>query len=237
MGREYVTANGVRLTLQPVRLSIVELVLNKLEQEWRERGEAVDPPKFPLSAIGVKVFGDEEGTTLDELDEETLATMEEMDAAMARPYRILWARYQKALKRLAAAKGELRTRTILRMGIKEEPPDDEWQRVLTEEGLAVEETAEGRKAQWLVHWALADPQDLNTVISEIYVLSAGKAVKPADVDLFRRSLQDSIRRGIKDSLDRAIEAAGGLGSESDVPGGRSGDGVGADAEPVGEAIG
>src|SRR3990167_3950686 len=127
----HTTVAGVEVLIGPVNLFDLNLAAARLEKEFRERGEPLDPPTYTAELAGG-------GTQTFEHDEDTLEVTPEMvlsealdDPEKAKEIaahrtavnREAWADYMSANARLIAEQSALRMEIMLD-GVKAELPED-----------------------------------------------------------------------------------------------------------------
>jgi hypothetical protein len=179
----FVTRSGKRLRLKPVSPLLLSSLRAKLEKEWRERGEPLDPPHYTVRTVS----GEEESFPH---TEETEKTPEEAAA---------WAAHQAALQRFEAAWVRKLSEAVVRLGVE---PDEEyskggWEKQLEALGIAVPEDEDERRAFYIAAIALADPDDQADVMAQVTFISQAPGLDREMVEraleLFRRPLRERSR--------------------------------------------
>ena len=222
---QYMTENGLVLRLKAVRPVLVQQGLSALEQEWRERKEPVDVPTYSVPTV----VGD---TDVFQFDEEGLDVPG--DEARTRENHAKWARYKDCLARLEAAKGERGQVLYLALGVEfEMPEDDSWRAIQEWAGVKIPENPVDLRVHYLVTEALSQ-YDLMMIMSQLQILSAGKMVKPEQVEQFQSSLRRAMEKRAGDAVGEALKAIGQLVDGAEEAGDESGAGLGdKDAERMG----
>ena len=221
----YETEEGVELTLVPVRSVLVQAAALKVEDEFRARGEPVDPPTYQFKDVSgalMEVPHSVEGerNTLDDPDD---------PQATARNW-AGWNRYQDCLMRLALAQEERRIKVLYMLGIECEIPDG-WEETLEVAGIEVPEKPLERKFAYL--WYIAtSTYDKQAIRGQMEMLSLGKVVSKDQRDLFQQTLQSAMEKRAGEIFGTAlarVESVGPLVPDAEARGDEDGGEVAEDA--------
>ena len=129
----FTASSGITCQVRPVPETLAELAKKKVEKDFRERGEAIDPPTYTIKTASGKEIPEPH-------DESTLQTDED---------RALWRAHQAALERLAAAQTEAESKVWLMRGLVFElPEDDTWMDEQEEIGVEVPRDAGKGELKW-----------------------------------------------------------------------------------------
>jgi len=222
---KYTTEEGVELTLVPVRSVLVQAAALRVEDEFRERGEPVDPPTYKFKDVSDAIL------EMPHAVEGELNTLDVPDdpQATARNW-ASWNRHQECLMRLALAQEERRIKMLYMLGIECELPNG-WEETLEIAGIEVPEKLLERKFAYLWYVALS-VYDKLIVRGKMEALSIGKAVTQAQRDLFQQALQSSVEKRAGEIFGTAlqrVEQGGQMVPDAEARGDEDGGEVAEDA--------
>ena len=222
---DFVTEEGVALTLVAIRQVAQDLAAERVRQESIEAGEPLEVPTYTVKTLGGEevVFehvapGPDEPGTLDVAG----------DAAETAYRHALWSRYRNALMRLAAKQAEARFEVMLFLGVEVEmPADDSWLDAQVEAGMGDidRNSVKDKKIRYLTSEVLTT-RDLTNVVTTLQMMMAGTAVSEGEISqfegMFRRSMERQDARLVESAL-RQLRLLVGAPTPERVDGG---DGVG-----------
>lgn len=166
MSDTYTSTTGFTFEFRPISQERLSAALRKVETEFRDAGEPIDPPTYTVeigSGGTEQIFHDE--TTIEE--GETPEIIAEQKAT--------WAKHVDARKRFKMARDRRALRLTLLRGVKlvrpAEIPDDGWDTRLMADGVEVPSDADERLLCWLKHEALPTPQDIFAVQRGVSLIS------------------------------------------------------------------
>lgn len=221
--RTYVCSDGTVLRLESVREVVIQKKQAEEEERFRKLGRKIDTPTRRIVALGGKGDVEEVPLTADTL------VVRDNDEQTARN-RALWAEHEQALLDLAQAKQETRTRVMLALGVNVEvPPVEEWAGKLEYAEVPMPEHPLDQKAAWLTYVKL-DDFDRVSVLSQLQILVAGKAVKPEQVEAFqgavRAEMEEAVAQLVRSATERVERARDRMAGGDAVRGDEGGEGVG-----------
>lgn len=181
------TTAGVKIKIQPISMLDLQLAQRAVENEFRERGEPIDPPTYEIEVLG----GEKE------VHPHTETTIQ--DAGMEE--KASWERYLEAIGKMQM---EIQDRTALVFleGICIElPADDAWiKRRKRLFGEDVPEDEDQRKLYYINNVLLKTPADKAGLMLDIQRLSltgtSQEAIEAME-DLFRRQVEIQGRASVK----------------------------------------
>jgi len=228
---EYQTSRGVRLKIRAVSPVQIELALGQVEEEFRERGEPLDVPKWELRAQVPGVPEEEQVVQYFAHTEETLEDPDDPRQTMVN--RAMWAAYEDAQERLLEEQGERRMRLFLLYGVElldggipgvPEPGDAQsrlkaegigpWLQepeywVTLEKSMGIRdiplEDPDELKLHWLQNVA-CDATDLMEMTVAWQIMSNPAGLDPDELDRFRGDLIGAVRRSIRTGLADTFSA-------------------------------
>jgi len=220
--REFTTAEGITLKLRPVSAHLLLLAQIPVEDDFRARGEPIDPPTYtsrPNAAGEISELP---------LTAEILNTF--ADDPQEKDVKAKWARYLAARGKLAEAQAEARLQAELALGIDFDIPDDEETREWFEQveqwlRVPVPSNPQDRKVFYLIHKPILTALEIQEVEAQISMLSSGVAVDPQQVALFRKSAASSVGKELANRLEQAIRILEPVASGPEVHGAEDGEGV------------
>jgi len=153
----YITEAGDEMPVLPVSLVDLQLAEQGLRDEYKARGEPLDPPRYEIEVFGGgKEWHDHDATT-PRTDEEKAA----------------WAAHVDALARFESERGLIIQQMIFEDGIPVTiPADGEWEAKMARRHVALPADPEERRTQYIISRYLKTPADLKGAIARIMVLSA-----------------------------------------------------------------
>jgi hypothetical protein len=181
------TTAGEKVEYGPIALDDLQLAQNAVEEEYRSRGEPIDPPTYEVDILGgeKEYHPHTEETIKDAPEEEEVA----------------WREHKEALTRMQDSIQE-RTALIFLDAIKVQlPKDDKWikrRKQLFNENIPEDE--EERLLHYVNNVLLKTPADKNGLMENILELSmsgAPEEVMQAYKDLFRRQMEIQGRAVVK----------------------------------------
>lgn len=201
--RHIVNSNGERIELRAVSVYLEADILDAVTQEYRERGEPLDPPTYKVTVAG--------GAEIEyphEVREDGKNTLDVTgDEAATAANHAAWEAYQDANRRLAE---EANTRTVqatLALGVVCDEAPQEWidqQRWL---GVRLPDNPRDLRTRYITRALLPTPEDQVMAHLGIRVLSTSGQLDPERVEAIRRSFRDALRGGREPvKLDAAAEA-------------------------------
>lgn len=186
---EFTTTEGIAVKIKPVSQVLINLVGARVEREWRERGEPIDPPTYETQTVA--------GT------KEVLVWTAEMVESMDAETRQAWDKHQSALQgmkaetRMEQGRVWLLQGVLLPEGIGPEH-DPAWAQMVKFLKLDVPEDATERMLLYYDTALFKTPADVMGVTRAIMTLSAdGVSQEELDSieDLFRRAMEgNSVKR-------------------------------------------
>ena len=221
----FTTVGGTVLTIKPVTAFFILQVAMKVEREWREKGEPIDPPTYTLKLAA----GDEETFPHQVTDE--INTLEvEGDPEQTKVNKLRWAKHLAAFEKFQEAQDTAVRDALIRECVEYEVEEkggwqEKWERL----GIPI---PKDQRFFYLKH-ELLTAADYMTLTSELRLLADGKEVTQEMQDalgrLFRSAVGPTEWKGIKQLFDRARAMVGA----SETGPVADGEGLGIDAEPVG----
>ena len=193
---EFVTGKGVTLTLSELAPPLIERVAAKIEMEYRERGQLIDPPTYSLKTVAgeLQEF---------KMTENNLHPTDENEAELRQAR---WAEYQDATIRLLEDQQEARVKFQLTYGVSfAMPGDDRWQKLVKAAGIEIPEDEDDKRFVCL-WYTLLTPFEVQQILAELALLAYGKAVSSEEVQSFRDSMEDSVRRTARDTIAGALQS-------------------------------
>jgi len=195
----FTATDGTVLKLHAVREVAIARRIQYVETQLRKEGAPLDPPTKKIVALGGK--GDTEYVPLTDL---TLEVRD--DPEQTERNKVLWAKHQDAIIKMAELQREERIKTMLALGTELEggvPPLETWRDQLDYLQVEIPEHPLDQKAYYLLFIILND-YDLNVLVSQIQMLGMGKAVTGDQVESFQESVQSEMGEAIS-SLVRAAQ--------------------------------
>jgi len=218
------TTAGVKVKIQPISMFDLQLAQQAVQNEFRARGEQVDPPTYEVDVLGgEKEYHQYTEMTIQDASPEEKAT---------------WERHILAITQMGQEIQD-RTALVLLEGICVElPADNAWaerrKRLFGEE---VPEDEEQRKLYYINNILLKTPADksgLMMAIQRVSLTGANEEAIQAMEDLFQRQMEASGRAGTEVLKALAKEKAG-MVLQPDTPGRTGGQSMGDDAKPIQKA--
>lgn len=209
----FITETGLTLRLRPVKETTVGIALDKLEREWRAKGNVPDAPTYtdPVGDVHPHEFGEGKNT----LDVE--------DEAQSKANHAAWDAYQSALARLDEAKTQRRIEVYLALGVADfEIPDNGWREDLEWAGVDVSQIpTEPRALKAYYLQATLGTAELQLLMAEIAAITN---VPPDQRELFRQALRNQMGNAIRAYIDQSASPASeaeatGLGNREPALGG------------------
>ena len=212
-----IPSSGIEVTLVPVSQLLVQMAMNKVEKEYRARGEPIDPPKYKVR-IDLPEFDQQaepeyieyehDETTLDDVSINDYLDRVNGDTEKAQRLvdkqikynHMAWNRYLKALAKLEREQREITTEVMFRTGVKVElPEDDEWMRI--QHGLVDLPTdPEELRYHYIVTQIIKTPQDGALIITELTKLSMRGMEEAEQIEAASDTFQGGVR-GIREPAD------------------------------------
>lgn len=212
------TTAGIKISIQPISMLDLQLAQDAVENEFRERGEPIDPPTYEVEVLG----GEKEHhqhtaeTIKDASDEEKEA----------------WKKHFQAMEEMQK---EIQDRTafvFLEGVVFELPTDDAWiKRRKRLFGETVPEDEDERKLYYLNNVLLKTPADKSGItlkIQRISLTGANEEAIQAMETLFRHQMGIQERDALEQIKTLVQETESGLVVQPNATGRAGGQGVGAD---------
>lgn len=233
MDTTFKTRSGHTLKIKGVPSAKIGLVQAKVRKELRERGLPVDQPE-----ISVKSADGREWKMLLSFDEETgQGNLDASTDAETAQRHALWDAHQAALEELQSETWQQAMQVYLALGLDFDMPDEdelgEWAEELEYLGETVPENRIERKALYTSTVVLED-DELAQVLPKIMAASQGGMVSEADKDAYFRVFYDSLAEQTRARFAAVGSALGQLDNEPASAGAPDGEGVGPDADAVGQ---
>jgi hypothetical protein len=182
------TTAGEKIEHGPIAIDELQLAQNAVEEEYRARGEPIDPPNYeiPLEIEGTSEFHPHTPETIKDASEEEKAAWDDHVDAVERMQNDI----------------ESRTAFIFLEAIKVElPEDDAWvkrqKRLFNRD---VPDDPEEKLLFYVNNVKLKTPADKNGIMESIFEFSMSGApseVKQAYKDLFRREVEQAGRKAVE----------------------------------------
>lgn len=184
--REYTTVEGRELRLRPVPNVLQSETIERVRDEFHDRGEPIDRP----TGLAKTIVGEEEYTlTADNLERPN-------DPEGTARNKSLWAAHQEALERLHAEIRKRVTYLLLYRGVVlEEPEPEGWAEELEDLGFSVPEDRIERRVRYLETEVLTSMQDINEVISRVQSLTSGNSLPARLVRAAQASFRGQLPEG------------------------------------------
>jgi len=221
-----VPSTGIEITTLPVSETLVNLVQRKVEQDYRARGEQVDPPTYkvkielpdftPGTEPEEKEYEHDE-TTLDQVSADDF--LEEADGDIEKAQKLAdrqiknnrraWAKYLNTINRIEREKREKTSEVMFKRGVLVDLPEDDGWIKAQEDGLGIEvpKNPDDLRLHYLTTEVLITPEDVLLVVQSITKMSMKGMVKPEQVDAAADTFQD-ILRGRDGQLDEPGKSEG-----------------------------
>ena len=179
----YTLDSGITIKLTGISDTLQNMIVRKVEKEFRAKGEPVDPPTYIVkTAFGGEVMEETNPhteTTLEvtaadcmidaDDDEEKAAKLAETRTAENKK---LWALHKAALQRMETEQNERRAKSILLGGIQFElPADDAWEKMQEFMGAEIPTDPIEKRYHYLTTEIVKTPADLLNVMQRITMLS------------------------------------------------------------------
>jgi hypothetical protein len=220
----FTTTAGIKIKIEPISLLDLRLAQDAIEDEFKSRGEPIDPPTYEVEVLGgEKEYHPHTEVTIQD------ATDEEKEA---------WQKYLEALERLQD-ETQKRTGIVYLEGIIfDMPKGDAWvkrrKKLFNED---VPEDEDERKLHYVNKVLLKTPADQTGLMLEIQKLSmtgVSEEATEAMEQLFRSQMEIQGRETVE-QLKALIEAESeDMVLQSSVEGRADGKGEGDDKPPVQE---
>lgn len=191
----FVTENGTKLKLKPVREPLVRARMRAIEAEYRKEHPELAVPEYKARTIG----GDEYDIPLDANSLE-----DPSDATQTRINKARWAKHEAALKEWQSIQTEQEYLTWLMLGVECDLPDG-WESEIEALGINLPEDPLQRKALWLHYMALS-VADLQLLRTELQIISVGSVITDDQVESFRSGARRTLEREARTRFADALEA-------------------------------
>ena len=235
----FATEAGDEFDLVAVREVTVQLAAARVEREFRERGEPIDPPTYQVTnSLGGEVITlplegptpeqrDEAGNVLRPATPGSLDVRDDPEATALR--HALWNRYQMARFRMYQAQVAARYEALIFLGFRVEvPTDDDWLEDQLMLGFDMPKDGKERKLRYIGH--ICNERDMTRAISMLQLLQSGIGAseeKIAEYEaLFRRSLRGEAPAGV----ERALATLRRVLGDDEIRGTDGGEELGGDKE-------
>jgi hypothetical protein len=190
----FTTQAGVVVRCRAVSDTLLTMALARIEKEFRDRGEPLDPPTY---TVKIALPGGDGGEETHAHDEKTL---DDPDPDVAKANHAAWNAYQDAQARLAKAQNEKREWLWYMAGLQFEMSENGWaeeQEALF--GIAVPAEPQARRMHYIKTVLLPTMDDLMKALETVTLLSYSGLVDPevvrASIASFRHQLQGPAAAG------------------------------------------
>lgn len=225
----FVTSKGLKVFVQPVSVTKMELINAAVRSELRAAGRPVDPPTYTveLAGGGTEEFPHDETTLLVRPAETGIEDPAEAEAEAERrtkANRQAWAEHQKAAAEIQALQRDRMTRLLI-SGIDIEVPDDGWEQEQQALGIVVPTDAAARRYHYVTTEVLVTLGDFLKATEAITAMSYEGVVKEEDI----AAAMDSFRRELPGQPPGRAEGEGAVEVLGDAGGPPRDEGLGDDA--------
>jgi hypothetical protein len=195
--RTFTTRDGRILRLRPISPLLVGSARGKVEKEWRERGEPLDPPTYSVQTVGGPEAYDYDATSIETAPDEDKAR---------------WALHLNAVERMERAWRIAWLEIVLVFGVEadEDYEKGDWEKRLLRWGANpddIPKEADERRAFYLATIVLTDPDDVADLLFQLDLIRRQPGLEEEQVRIalesFRRPLRERARRAIDDAARAA----------------------------------
>lgn len=188
------TVDGEQLVIHPVSYREIIQVRQRVEAEFRERGEPIDPPTYTVKTeVGPQTYTHDETTV--ETDEE----------------KAIWKAHQDALTRLTVARSQAVSELIILKALRIRSVPDEWIEEQKLFGIPVPENQRERLLAYAESRFLQTPKDIATLVNAVIQMALTGSVTEAEV----KAAEESFRSPL-DTGERAAADAGRVESRDET---------------------
>lgn len=218
--REFVTREGRKLRLRPVSQLFLSSMRTRMEKEWRERGEPLDPPVYTVTTVAG--------------DAETFPLTAETAAKGTPEEQATWEAHRSAVARFEQAHETAFLKVMLELGVEPDEGynDPNWAKRAQKWGADVPEDEDERRAFYLATVALVDPDDIAEVLMQLTLISQAPGIDGAAVESALKIFRRPLRERARDAIDRLAAANEPVVAQPDVDSLDGDEGVEPDTEPV-----
>lgn len=224
----FTTEDGAVLRLRPVAQVLLDAAMEKVERDFRQRGEAVDTPtQVIVNKLGEKFEVD---LNADHLDMPGNVEQTAINEAK-------WRKHDEVRKRLSLAQTEARVQLTLGLGVEYEIPESEleaWKSELAYVEKALPVDPRDQKVLYLVTKVLS-ATDAQLIVAAVQALSATRALTQEKREVFFRNARAALGEQLENALEQSLDAIRRPAGRPAVSGTEGAQGMESqhDAKPVG----
>ena len=184
----YITVEGRAIPYKPISFTKRDLIKNGLEEEFRERGEPLDPPVIETEVYGGDKIEQEltDGMLVVEGDEEESARR-----------KALWDAHIDAKDRYEKELSKSLNHLTMSAILIDLPEDDKWIAEQKKLHIRIPENADKLREHYIQTEILTSLEDVFEINSLIFEKSAVRDLNYGEVAAAKASFRDTIRRALQ----------------------------------------